>query len=186
MVRGCQAPGASQRSPEGRGSEYGGVYRAELHKRALQWKRTTAYLAPGKACRGMARRRGFGSGDAERPAPSIPRNRSSFGPRNGAIQHPARPEPSWVPGRNPVDPGRRNLSCVCTEMSFLRDLRNPSCGWKKAAFGRLGSATRSRGNLRCATFRCRRLILSSHHPQVSARQKYILLFQSSVFDIDCG
>ena len=48
---------AFQRSPEGRGSEYGGVYRAELHKRALQWKRTTAYLAPGKACRGMARRR---------------------------------------------------------------------------------------------------------------------------------
>src|SRR5207249_4245624 len=29
-----------------------GVNRAELHKRALQWERTTAYLAPGKACRG--------------------------------------------------------------------------------------------------------------------------------------
>ncbi len=46
VVRGCQAPKRIQRSPEGRGSEYGGVYRAELHKRALQWERTTAYLAP--------------------------------------------------------------------------------------------------------------------------------------------
>jgi hypothetical protein len=27
-----------------------GVYRAELHKRALQWERTTGYLAPRKAC----------------------------------------------------------------------------------------------------------------------------------------
>src|SRR5258707_9721794 len=35
---------AFQRSPEGRGSEYGGVYRAELHKRALQWERSTAYV----------------------------------------------------------------------------------------------------------------------------------------------
>jgi hypothetical protein len=26
------------------------VYRTELHKRALQWERTTAYLAPGNAC----------------------------------------------------------------------------------------------------------------------------------------
>ena len=38
-----------QRSPEGRGSEYGGVYRAELHKRALQWERTTAYPALAEA-----------------------------------------------------------------------------------------------------------------------------------------
>jgi len=27
-----------------------GVYRAELHKRALQWERITAYLEPSKAC----------------------------------------------------------------------------------------------------------------------------------------
>jgi hypothetical protein len=27
-----------------------GVCRAELRKRALQWERTTAYLAPSKAC----------------------------------------------------------------------------------------------------------------------------------------
>ena len=50
MVRGCQAPKRIPRSPVGRGSEYGGVYRAELHKRALQWERATAYLAPSKAC----------------------------------------------------------------------------------------------------------------------------------------
>jgi hypothetical protein len=29
-----------------------GVYRAELHKRALQWERTTAYLEPSKASGG--------------------------------------------------------------------------------------------------------------------------------------
>ena len=29
-----------------------GVYRAELHKRALQRERTTAYLEPSKACGG--------------------------------------------------------------------------------------------------------------------------------------
>jgi hypothetical protein len=28
------------------------VYRTELHKRALQWERTMAYFAPGKACGG--------------------------------------------------------------------------------------------------------------------------------------
>jgi hypothetical protein len=44
VVRGCQAPKRISAKPRGRGSEYGGVYRAELHKRALQWERTMAYV----------------------------------------------------------------------------------------------------------------------------------------------
>ena len=50
VVRGCQAPKRISAQP-GRGAEAStvGVYRAELHKRALQWERATAYLAPSKA-----------------------------------------------------------------------------------------------------------------------------------------
>jgi hypothetical protein len=49
VVRGSQAPKRISAEPKGRGSEHGGVYRAELHTRALQWERTTAYVLPSKA-----------------------------------------------------------------------------------------------------------------------------------------
>src|SRR5208282_3523098 len=48
-----------------------GAYRAELHKRALQWERTTAYLAPSKACRSFriedcpSVQRGLGSSQSQ-------------------------------------------------------------------------------------------------------------------------
>jgi len=49
VVRGCQAPKRISAQPGGAEASTVGVYRAELHKRALQWERTTAYLAPSKA-----------------------------------------------------------------------------------------------------------------------------------------
>jgi hypothetical protein len=43
-------------APRGAEASTVGVYRAELHKRALQWERTTAYLEPSKACGGAVER----------------------------------------------------------------------------------------------------------------------------------